>query len=535
MTAPAAADPLPPSPYADVWRLAVLVAVAAVVHWWVVVNTSVTARDSIGFARYALALSGSPSEWPEVLRGEAHPPGYPLSILAVHTLVRTNTRSLEEQILPAAQVASSLAGVLIVFPMYRLGRRLFDRWTGFWATLLLQFLPVFARDTADGLSEGPFLLCAAAALSAGVQAIDRRRWGGFLACGLLSGLAYLVRPEGALVGVAAVVVLLARAGQIGVGRTVAGILAVAIGFAMVGGPYMAIIGGFTNKPALRPGVEAEAARGPLFAESLSATSAGAERVMEAAAVTGKEWLKAGHYGVAVFALIGLAVSVGRVYREPRFWLPLLYAAGQLGVVLVVGFKKGYVSERHLLPVALVGVLFAAGGLPAWYRLWAKLPAIGWIFAWPWFPTLGCVGLVVAGALPIWSTRLHDDRLGHKIAGEKLRAAEAALTPEQKAGVVVLDHYQWCQFFSGRATWSIPTDPDEALQRVVFVVLEFKDGQPEKPGFDSERHQVAIGYYQNPPEGATRETVYFHPPGDENQARMKLVKITLPVKKPAGKP
>lgn len=517
-------------------RLCVLVLIAAVAHWWLVSNTVVTARDSIGFARYALSLGDPGRSWAEVLRAEAHPPGYPLAVLTAHTLLPAD-KPPTDRILFAAQVASSIAGVLVVFPVYWLGRRLFNRSVGFWSALLLQLLPVFARDTADGLSDGPFLWCVLSALACGVWALDRpRAWPGLLACGVLSGLAYLIRPEGGLVPVSVGVLLLVRAGRHGFGNLVVGGTALVVGFLAVGGPYMATIGGFTNKPAFKTETAAvSVAGGPVFARSIPPDAAGGQRALLTARTMGEEWLKAGHYGVAVFAVIGLVLCAPRVWREPQFWLPVLYSGGQLIAVAALGFKKGYVSERHLLPVAAVGTVFAVGGLPAWFGLWAKVPAVGRVFAWKWWPASLCTVLAVIGAVPVFTTKLHDDRRGHKEAGPKLAEAIAALTPDEQAGVVVLDHYQWCQFFSGRATAAIPPDPPPDRQRVVFVVLEGeekeKDGVrrwlPENPDFGSPRHDAAVRYFLTPPPGSVVEWVHHWPPGQPEQAKMALVKITLP--------
>lgn len=534
---PPTPDAPPKSSAADVWRLVVLLGIAAAVHWWLVANTSITARDSIGFARYAFALESSGRSWVDILREEAHPPGYPLAIVAANKLVRADG----VEILLAAQIASSVAGVLLVVPVYWLGRRLFDRSVGFWAALLLQFLPVFARDTADGLSDGPFLLCALSAVACGVWALDCSRvWPGLLVCGMLSGLAYLVRPEGTLVPLAAVVAVVLQIQRLGYKKATIGVLAVAVGFLAVGGPYMVTIRGFTNKPALtKPGAEPDpvAARGPLFAESIPKDTAGIQRGLGVAYVSGKEWLKTGHYGVAVTAIIGLVLCAGRIWREPKFWLPVFYTSGQLAAVATLGLKQGYVSERHLLPVAAIGVLFAAGGLPTWFKLWTKVPGIGRVFAWKWWPMVTCIAFIVAGAVPILNTRLHEDRIGHKLAGAELATAINALSPEDQSGVVVMDHYQWCQFFSGRATKVIQSDPDPAQERVVFVVLEGKEKEengakrwvPEDPGFDSERRKQAVDYFLTPPTGATLEWVFHWPDGPREKAKIVLAKITLPPK------
>src|SRR5207248_230773 len=79
------------------------------------------------------------------------------------------------------------------------GRMLFGRNVAFAAALLFQVLPVPARITSDGLSEGLYLLTVAGALVLGVRAVRRPGVGGFLVCGLATGLGYLVRPEGLMV------------------------------------------------------------------------------------------------------------------------------------------------------------------------------------------------------------------------------------------------------------------------------------------------------------------------------------------------
>lgn len=542
MTSPPAEPSAPPGlRRSDLWRLLVLVAVAVAVHWWVVANTAVTARDSVGFARYALSLQepnagrpeGATRTWKDVLREEPHPPGYPLTVLAAVPVVNAVSHaSLEDRTLAAAQLASAVAGVLLVFPVFWLGRLLFSSGVGFWSALLVQLLPVFARDTSDGLSDGPFLLCMTTALALGVWAFDRRRaWPGLLLCGAAAGLAYLIRPEGVLVPAAMALVLLLRSAQLEFPKVGGGALALAVGFLVMSGPYMAVIGGFTNKPAfgLKTGEPIGAAGGPLFAESMPEGGSNRTRLMLAVGLAAKEGLKAGHYGVAIYAAVGFVVLFGRVWGEPRFWPAALTGAGHLLAAVALGFKQGYVSERHLLPVMAVGVVFAVGGLPALFRLFARLPAVGPLFAWTWWPRVTCVLLAASCVPPLLATRLHENRLGHKEAGAKLAAAIAELSPDEQKRVVVLDHYQWCQYYSGRATHGIPPDPPEAEQRVRFVVLELdKDGQPEKPDFGSERHEQAVALYTTLPPGWVKEDVY-HWPADKprEQARMVLAKVSPP--------
>src|SRR5207245_705749 len=154
-------------PPTSIWRelalLALLFLMAAGSRAWLSSHTEVAARDSVGFIRYALELERYPSR--EVLERSLQHPGYPAVLLAVSWPVRyflggTNYASMQL----SAQLASALAGVLLVIPMYYLGRELFGQRAAFWGTALFQCLPVSARVMADALSEATFLLFSATAL-----------------------------------------------------------------------------------------------------------------------------------------------------------------------------------------------------------------------------------------------------------------------------------------------------------------------------------------------------------------------------------
>src|SRR5262245_34726109 len=184
----------------DYLRLAVLAAVSVAVHAWLITNTAVTARDGIGFARFALALQSphaSVVPWNsersalDVIKSQEHPPGYPVAIWIAAKFVRHLTPlPLPDSTLLAAQLVSAIAAALLVVPVYLLGRMLFGRNVGFAAALLFQVLPVPARITSDGLAEGLYLLVSATGLMLGVRAVRRPGIGGFLLCGLTCGMSY---------------------------------------------------------------------------------------------------------------------------------------------------------------------------------------------------------------------------------------------------------------------------------------------------------------------------------------------------------
>ena len=157
---------------------------------WHISHTEVIARDSIGYMQFASQLQHGP--WKEVVAGEVLHPGYPFLILAMSGPVRyfyTGPDWLAMQL--SAQLAGALAGTLLVIPMYYLGRELFSRSVGLWASLCYQCMPSSGRFFADGLSESTFLLFAATGLLMGVKGLRRRSWFHFGLCGLFAGLAYL--------------------------------------------------------------------------------------------------------------------------------------------------------------------------------------------------------------------------------------------------------------------------------------------------------------------------------------------------------
>ena len=147
----------------DYVRLGVLFAVAIAIHTWLVAHTAVPARDSLGYARIANNFDdpnkgiepGQSRQRIEVVRTAQQPPGYPLAVFITERALRKTTDlPRADRSLLATQLANAIAAVLLVVPMYLTGRILFSRNIGFATALLFQVLPVPARVTSDGLSEG---------------------------------------------------------------------------------------------------------------------------------------------------------------------------------------------------------------------------------------------------------------------------------------------------------------------------------------------------------------------------------------------
>src|ERR1700729_4011693 len=118
-----------PQHWADARWLLLLLVLTAALRVWLLCHTEVAARDSIGFIRYALQFESQP--WAEVVRTNHQHPGYPLAILAASLPVRQwSTQPDTVRMQFSAQLASSLAGLLLIFPMFYLGKRLFNSRVG---------------------------------------------------------------------------------------------------------------------------------------------------------------------------------------------------------------------------------------------------------------------------------------------------------------------------------------------------------------------------------------------------------------------
>ncbi len=481
----------------DYLRLAALVLVAIAVHAWLVSHTAVTARDSLGFARQALCFEtpsaapphagGRPKNTIDHIRASEHPPGYPLAIWGVYKALSTvSDAPVADRALLAAQIANALAAVLLVIPTYLIGRMLFSQNVGFAAALLFQVLPVPARITSDGLTEGVYLLATAVAVALAVRAVTVPRISSFLLCGLASGFAYLVRPEGLLVaggpGVVALWLGLTRRWprELAFGR----LAAIVVGVGLVAVPYVALIGKLSNKTTadilLKPGDAPPqiyrgspntglATTGPLFAEWWNDTrDAGQSQTMWGVQAVLKEVSKGANYVVWPLALFAILALRRRFGTDPGPWVLVVVALCNFSLLLYLAARVGYVSERHTVLLTLLACPFAAAGLPL------LAVAIGQVF--PRIERLGVrvtaaslLVVLVTASLPFTLKTMHPNREGHKHAGKWLAA-------NMKENEALADPFCWAAWFSGRTLYR-PSDYNPPSSRATYIVLENKSTTP----------------------------------------------------------
>jgi 4-amino-4-deoxy-L-arabinose transferase-like glycosyltransferase len=468
----------------DYVRIGVLLVVAAGVHGWLVAHTAVPARDSLGYARIAFNFAdpnglADPNRRPdaepdaprpriEVIRTAEQPPGFPVAVWATGKLLKHTTNLPDpDRGLLATQIANAIAAVLLVVPVYLTGRILLGRNVGFAAALLFQVLPVPARVTSDGLSEGVYLLVVAVAILLGVRAARRPGIGGFLLCGMATGASYLVRPEGLMVAVAVAVVIVAPwvarrwTRDVALGR----LTALLVGVALVGLPYMVLIGKLSNKPTEdyltnpfnnqpnriwpgQPGTRAPVGgAGPLFAEWWDpARDEGKCRELWAVGAVWREVIKALHYVVAALALFGLIAHRRQLFAPDRgMWVLVILGTLNLLLLVYLATRMGYVSERHTVLLVLLACILAAAALEPLAQAVEELPRLGRLVVWPKAAPAGMLLALVAGALPYTLKTMHPQREGHKHAGQWLAT-------HMKEGDWLVDPFTWAEWYAGRTLY-----------------------------------------------------------------------------------
>lgn len=129
-----------------------------------------------------------------------YPPGYPLAIAAALRLGVSNSES-------AGRVVSFLMSLVTVALLAVIGRQIYGPSAGLAAAFLGAIYPPFIRKATEVMSEATYMaawLGAVAFLLAGLRV---RRPGYLAIAGLLTGVAYLIRPEGAALLICLIVIV----------------------------------------------------------------------------------------------------------------------------------------------------------------------------------------------------------------------------------------------------------------------------------------------------------------------------------------
>jgi hypothetical protein len=468
----------------DLLLLALLLVIGAGIKGWVWHSATVLTRDGIGFIEYASRLQHEPCA--HVLRTTDQHPLYPLHIYAVaecyQSVVQRTLTCYDWEF--CAHLANVWTGLLLVVPMYFVGKRLGGRTVGFGAALLFQVLPVPVRVTADTLSEGLHLLCVACGIWSALHALETRRLPWFLVSGLCGGLAFLARPEGALLPLCLVLTLgllrlLGR--ETSWRQTSLRAAAVSLATLMVVAPYWLTIRKFSPKGGahamgtlaetcvpLQKGTGEESMGGGslLLASRFQPGVDGDNYDVTATFVmceVSKELVKGFHYLFWLPALFGLGLLVRLLRMNPEdapFLLLLVLCAANLLILCWLGWRAHYVSERHTMLIVLIGcwpaLLALQAGADMLCQRWPRMHGHA-------FQAQGFVVALSVGFCLVQSLQpLHEHRKGHRLAGEWL-------ANQWQEGDRLVDAYGWVSFYSGQRT--PPRQPPDVKGRLFWVKEE----------------------------------------------------------------
>lgn len=419
-----------------VWSvLFALMLLGLAVRVYIAFDAEAVSRDTVGFIDYARQL---PVEPLAALREHAQHPLYPITVWLAHTALQPLSGVWPTAADPvlgwptAAMAATLLAGVLVIIACYGCGRTLFDRRVGLWCAALAALGAEFAQLSADGLSDMLHLALYLFAVAAGTRGLrlGRPRW--LATAGLLSGLAFLTRPEGAEVAlVTAALAAIYPSGPTWKKRT-AGALAVLAGFTIIASPYMLATGKLVQKKSVGRFLS-------VVEETPSADTDVSICSMPQAPPTEQCAALLPHH-----AMLGdsLPQALGPVFENYfralryTFFIPVVawiilrkqYPANRRGLVLIAGLfllhllvcillilrfdYAGLFSLRHILIPAALTLPFAAAGVTALIeRAAADRRRNAMLLA---------VALLVGPTLPwLFETR-HTDAIHIRRAGQYIR-------------------------------------------------------------------------------------------------------------------
>lgn len=471
----------------------VLLVLVSSMRLWQMMHTEVTARDTIGFIRIAWQLEHR--DWRQALRESSQHPGYPFSIMVVSRVVRlVHPGELPEVMQTSAQLASSLASVLLVFPMYWLGREMFSPRVSFWACVLFNCFPAAAEHMGDGLSEPLFLLLASSALLFAMRALAGGSVKAWFLAGVLSGAAFLTRPEGLVIAGATGLILamtqLTQQWRRPLFQFVKRGAVLTIGAGIVACPYMLLIGNLTSKPSSQrilqgetaelrqPGNHAPTSTAAPFPLAIwwngPADAPRSERMLWGLKALCLMLMRGFFHVAWIPALFALWRRRGEVAQHPGMWMQGCTAMVLAFCLFRVAAQIGYLSDRHAILIILCGVYWSADGIflmgDALARFWDRTQVGRVLPAWtsPLFcTTVLLLGVALPGAYRSLGT-LHEDREGFRQAGCWLAA-------NTLPGDYVLDPYCWAHYYAGRVFVEHPAGPLPAKHPPVFYVVYENSG------------------------------------------------------------
>jgi hypothetical protein len=443
---------------------------AATLHAVAITRTLLPAQDGLKLIRFAKQFQTQP--WADVIRGADVHPLYPALVAMIEPPVSSLVGEGPDAWRLAAQLVATLAAIGVLVPIYFLTEALFDRRIAFIAAGVLALLPRVAEAGHETLPDSLGLFATFMALWLAARALQTGHRGIAIVSGLFAGMGYLARPEVILVPAAIVLTwLVARhrtRSEALPGRWAVTLLMLAGPVLAVGG-YAAIKGEVSEKLSIRQAaglgpqfivkrtVPQQVARGlddPRWdftpkEEADRIVIRGTRQALKR--ILGRWWEELAWF-FAVMTVWGAVrrTSLRRMISDDEIPRPPgveglllgLFAGIYTLALLRHSTALGYLSWRHVLPLVVASIPWAAGGTYICCRRIAELLRFG-----PRATSIARLGAMAFAMILSLGTQLnpnhlnHLSRWGHWAAGRWLSAHAAP-------GEEVLDTRGWARFVSG---------------------------------------------------------------------------------------
>lgn len=355
------------------------------------------------------------------------------------------TSWLGDDLVTNAMLFAVVVGALAVVPLAFALRRVGGPAVGWVGALAYAFSPYPVQYAAAGNSESLYFLVFLGAVAVGLRALERDDPWHALACAFLSGLAYLVRPEGAGVFGVVFAILVVRALRRRDRRAWRVVLPCFVLFALAGVGYVALE--YKQTGEIRLTAKKSILKMLGIGNQDEVPAAGARERLGPGEIAGRvvtNLASSMSYPLAVFAIVGAFVN-RRKRRPAELHLLAVFLAYTLVLAALLN-GYGYLSRRHATPVSTLALGWSAIGLLAFVRaaagVWAgrkagrsEAVARRWIGA---VVFLALAGLFSAKALePQWPEQVALRRAGEWIRTERDRLGGMHLvTPYKWADPVI---------------------------------------------------------------------------------------------------
>ena len=347
-------------------RVALLMMAATALLVWRASRAEVLSADGLRYTTQAKKIAAG--DWYGGLVKSVDHPMYPLQIAGVWTIIGMPDTPVGWQ--NAAWTASCIHGVLLVIPLYWIGRNLFGDNAAWLGVAAFYAVPHTSQILADALSESTFLHFWCWSLGCALEFLRKGRPAWLAGVATAGAMAYWTRPEGMLICLALGLTILVtpllphtRVDWPRLGRVLA-LLGVATALFSV--PVVLSRGSIGTKPAIAKvlGLQKRSAAHAVERERpLDPNQTELQTWAEAVAAFYRATKEATTSAGLALAAIGFATWRRPSAASARSGLLVLFILGLSALALVrLHATQGYCAPRHTLVPSQILLLGSGAGL-----------------------------------------------------------------------------------------------------------------------------------------------------------------------------